>query len=354
MKQKLVFYGLIRWPDLNDAALAERIDVDRRTIAAIRKTLKSKGMFDVLYMPDFRALGLELLTITYGSFKQFPKTMIKADSLSNKVTGFPELVYSWVSHSDFLNMYLSQRFTDFKLVNERLMELYNKYGSIENVVSVNFPLELSRLIFLFDFAPALKRMFGIDLAEEAEKGELDRGKERTMVKRLSEKEKKVLYTLSVFPDATDGRVAELTKISRPTVNTIRERLHHDGILKELKMPDLFHLGYELVVLSHCKLDMDFMKEVYFSERVMQKHVLPTQPFFLITDTTEPESVLFLIFENFTKYKECQDQIGKFAKDHRLSPGQVNELIFPLEKLEILKNLNFGPLVKKVLGVDLEI
>ncbi|UCH89709.1 MAG: hypothetical protein JSV49_03410 [Thermoplasmata archaeon] len=348
-KQKLVFYSLIRWPALNDVEISEKIDVDRRTVTSIRKNLKTKGMYDTLLIPDFEVLGQELITITYGSFKPFPKGPIKTKSLQDRVNDYPELIYSFISQTDFLNMYLSERYTDFKVVQDQLSKLYNKYVNIEEVKVVHFPLELSKLIFMFDFAPSLKHTFDLEIEEEAEESHEE--KKDKELKKLSEKEKLVFYALMRMPEAVDGKIAEMTGISRPTVNSIKERLHHEGIIKELKIPNMMELGFELIVLSHNTLDLEFMEKVYVSERIMQKHTLPTQPYFLITNSMEPESVLFLIFENFTKYKECQDQIATFAKGLKFAPEQVNELLFPVEKLALIKNLNFAPVVKKTFELD---
>lgn len=347
-KQKLVFYGLIRWPELNDIALSQKLDINRRTVTSIRKTLRIKGMYDTVYIPDFEALGLELLTITYGNFAQFSKSRIRIKSLSDSVANYPELIYSCISQTDFLCMYLAERFTDFKGAKDKLTKIFSEQNSLDNVISVHFPLELCRIIFMFDFAPSLKQIFKLEIEEEKE--EMQVLKKKIKCRKFTEKEKIVLYALTRMPEAIDSKIAKTTKISRPTVNSIKDRLRREGIIKELKIPNVNILGYDLLVLSHCKLDLDFMKKVYSSERIKQKHALPTQPFFLATNITEPESILLLIFKNFTSYKECQDKIAKFAKDHRLSTGTVNELLFPIENLDILRNLNFAPIIKKTLDL----
>ena len=351
-KQKLVFYGLVRWPELNDAALAKKINVNRRTITFIRKMLHVNGMYDSIYIPNFNVLGLELLTVTYGNFKFFSDDITKRKSLKINPMDYPELIYCCITNTDFLMMFLSERFTNFKLSKDGITNIFNKYSNLEKISSAHFPLELCKIIFLFDFAPSLQEIFRLRINEEKNMDDEDfKSQKLTRPKKLTEKEKLVMYALMQLPEATDSKIAQLTKISRPTVNSIKDRLRKEGIISELRIPNIEKSDYGLLVLNHSRLNLDFMKEVYYSERIMQKHELPTQPFFLVSNTTEPESVLFLIFHDFTEYKKCQDKIGEFAKKHKLTTGPVEELLYPVEKLNILKKLNFAPIVKKVLKLD---
>ena len=50
-KEKIVFYGIIKYPNINDNALSKIIDVNQSTIATIRNKLKKKNYFQFIRIP---------------------------------------------------------------------------------------------------------------------------------------------------------------------------------------------------------------------------------------------------------------------------------------------------------------
>ena len=67
-KEKLVLWGLVEHPELNDVELSKKLEVKRRTFSAIKTKLKNNGVFSTLIVPDFNMLGCEILTVSYGNF----------------------------------------------------------------------------------------------------------------------------------------------------------------------------------------------------------------------------------------------------------------------------------------------
>ena len=61
--EKLVLYGLVKYPLLNDRELAEQLDMKMSTLTAINNQLKENDMFYSVSVPDFSMLGNELMII---------------------------------------------------------------------------------------------------------------------------------------------------------------------------------------------------------------------------------------------------------------------------------------------------
>ena len=67
-KDKLVLWVSAEYPDLVDKGLSKKLDIKRRTFHAIKTKLKKNGVFSTLIVPDFNAIGFEILSICYGNF----------------------------------------------------------------------------------------------------------------------------------------------------------------------------------------------------------------------------------------------------------------------------------------------
>ena len=66
--EKLVLYGLVRWPSLNDRELSKKIGIKRSTVTAIRNKLKREEYFKTTTIPDLKKIGYELITVLHSNY----------------------------------------------------------------------------------------------------------------------------------------------------------------------------------------------------------------------------------------------------------------------------------------------
>jgi len=69
-REKVVLWGFCRYPLLNDEELANKLDLKRSTLTAIKNRLKKKGWFSLSYVPNFHKLGCQFFSIFDVNFKQ--------------------------------------------------------------------------------------------------------------------------------------------------------------------------------------------------------------------------------------------------------------------------------------------
>ena len=98
------------------------------------------------------------------------------------------------------------------------------------------------------------------------------------------------------------------------------------------MPSLEKLGFEMVVLSHNKSASPTGK------------IAPCLASCLFRISTGRESSCFSTYVDYAQYKAAQEEIGE---------PYFNDVALPLTRLTVQK-FEFAPLVKKVLGLDVEL
>ena len=92
--EKLVLYGLVKYPLFNDRELAEKIKLKMTTVTAIKNRLKKNGYYYTVRIPVLQNLGCELLMASLLSFNP-TKTVDETFPVHNEVIGesVPEVIF---------------------------------------------------------------------------------------------------------------------------------------------------------------------------------------------------------------------------------------------------------------------
>ena len=67
-KEKLMLYGLVRYPGLTDKKLSEKLNLKHSTVTSIRHRLRKNKYFRTLKIPMLQNMGCEMLVAIYSSF----------------------------------------------------------------------------------------------------------------------------------------------------------------------------------------------------------------------------------------------------------------------------------------------
>ena len=162
-KEKLVFYGLVRWPDLNDSEISEKIDVKRPTIASIRKRFEREQLYEVVNIPNFEKLGCELLTVRYAEYNPLTPYEVRKP-YAEKIHRLRPDIFFDIS-TDTQNIWMSST-KDFTTIKKRIDYVYRSYAeqgfiNIGETIHVFFPFSISKIYRFFDYAPLLRKLFNL-------------------------------------------------------------------------------------------------------------------------------------------------------------------------------------------------
>ena len=110
--ERRVFYGMIRYPLLNDRELATKLKLKMTTVTAIKNRLKKNKYYSTIRVPVLKHLGTELFSIMHTKFgtKVPEEEMIKRIPMLSAHA--PEFVYGIYDSGDGFGFAFARNYTD--------------------------------------------------------------------------------------------------------------------------------------------------------------------------------------------------------------------------------------------------
>jgi len=344
-KEKLVFYGLVRWPDLTDDELGKKIDVKRSTVTTIRNKLTKEKLYTKHYVPHLGKLGCELLVARYGDFNPLTPWSQREQYTSRE----PELFYRISTDTSRVSLVAAENFTEVKKYLETAARRHASHGFLTKggVKHVYYPLGLSKIILFFDFAPLLNKHFKLGFNED---GEIDTKFRKPNPVKLSNTEKKILYTLVQNPTLSDKDISKKLSLTYQNVHTIRNTITSKGLLKTVIFPDLSRLGFELIVFTHAEMN----PEASIDKRANQAKEVKKEGSQYVIVSGNMESIMLSAFKNYTDFERTHEKLIRSYSEANLLASDPLIKFYPLHDIQNHMKLKYAPLVKKILGVGEEV
>ena len=127
-REKLVLFGLVKWPNLNDTELSERLDLKRPTITSIRKRLHESGYYDFVLIPDLAKIGCELITAFHSDFNPLTDFSIRKKYAILVREHFRDYFFVAGTDKERAMMAASKNFTELREQVEYSERLYWRQG----------------------------------------------------------------------------------------------------------------------------------------------------------------------------------------------------------------------------------
>ena len=326
--EKLVFYGLVKYPLLNDQQLAKELKIKRSTVTAIKNKLLRQGFYSTYIVPNFELIGCDLLCIINGKMpiEDAKRRNIK---IFENVMASTEIVYNINTDKEFLSIVVSKNFVETKKLVDTLSIIYEK-DDMEKPNIIYLPFTMSKIMNFFDYSTLLNFLFNLNIKKETWKSI------KSTKRNLSENEKIILYAITKYPNSTVIEISDKTKISRSTMSNIKKNLINENFLKIINMPDNTKLNCELIVYSNAKIDLRKINK--------GNQGIPSLIFMI---SSERESGNIFAFEDYTKYKI---EFGKLASLFKKEESIGH--LFPTQQIRFNK-IDFAPLVKKIFELNID-
>jgi hypothetical protein len=386
-KEKIVFYGIINYPGINDNALSNIIDINPSTIATIRNKLKKQDYFKVIRIPYLQNCGFELFTISYDRLYSPNLPEAPSSILGNIYKRISNYFYLLSAPDSWFSLGIFQNYLNLKKINE--ISRYNKFknGLQEDTEKqIIFPFGLTKIYNFFDFGQIIRNFFGldVDLSNKTTESTEDIMKKisgqsildkttndsqiippkrnmdithldstdfhdftfdiRTDLK-LTKAEREVFLALIQYPDLSDFAINKIISISATSINNIRKKFESQSIIKQRIIPNLSLLGFELITLTHLK----FKSYGNISSRIeVINRILTKKPSFLYISSNTDEIIL-AAYKNFSEYQHINEEMLRIYRDKDLLASEPRTLLFPLSESVIIKSHSYVPLVNQFLG-----
>ncbi len=342
--EKKVLSGTCANPQITDSELSKLLQVKLSTLTSIKRRLAAEGYYRPLIFPLPNRLGCELLAIIYMQFNPVIPLKQRMETTKRTIEVFDEIFFSVGEEEKGFSISLSQNYTNIGRINEIRTETFGKLGLLEKEYphEVIFPFETSHIHRFFDFAPFLQQLFKLDDSKKISMTpELFR---KISTVEFSPKEKKVYSALVEHPTATTQQIGDLVGLSRHTVARMKKNFFEDGLLQTLILPNLKKLGIEILTFSHISFNLNN------APSTQELSILNTSSTIFFA-SRKFEAVLLSAYQTYQDYKEDEMNKIRYLKEHNLfsHPPFISTYMF--ERMEVIKDFDFSPLVRKILRND---
>jgi DNA-binding MarR family transcriptional regulator len=338
-------YGLATHPDATDMQLADSIGLKRPTVTGIKNKLRRSGLFSYLKIPDFQALGAELLNVTYGSFgPRTPFDVRRESGVHKEGEKDPNIVFQVSSDTDFINFTITPNFSSWKSLKTRYESKFPLKTFCSDFNHAHFPLDQCRFFAMLEFGSQLSHLFSIEQKVPSKKP--PRTSERG---KLSKNELLLLYAMTKYPEYTDKKISDLVGLSKVTVSSIRRKLVSEQLIEKKTYIDVDKLGCEILGFYHAHFSPQATLEG--RREGTKKFLEVTRPVFSVGDDQEAAGIV--ICKDYTTYKTMYEEIVRYYEDKSFLLSEPRILLFPIKKIKLLQ-LSFHPLVKDLVGLKTDI
>jgi hypothetical protein len=163
--EKLVFYGLVKHPDVADKVVAENMKVSRQAVARIRKLLVKEGFLFPLVIPSLEKLGHEILV--YFRFHLNPRLgdKARAGAVQNIIHEVPHL-FAFSTSLECVAICAYCTFPEFEKSSHRIIRRLEERNLLEGAPDIQtYLLPDTVIVRNHDYVPLVKDMLELDIED---------------------------------------------------------------------------------------------------------------------------------------------------------------------------------------------
>jgi len=348
-KEKIMLYGLAKYPKLTDKLLSEKLDLKHSTVTSIRHRLRENEYFRTLIIPRLQNIGCKMLVVTYTNFNPLIPLYERVKITGKTIEVFEEIFFSVGEQDKGFSLSLSQNYATIGRINDIRTQTFGGRGLLEDEYPnmVIFPFEISKIHRFFDFAPLLKKKFNLNF--KSDKIVKDVGFTNKKEMFLSDTEKNVYCTLIGYPELSDSNIGFKVGVSRHTVSRSRKGFEQNDLISKINLPNLKKLGFEILALYHIRFDPRNPPDM---EKNEMAPLLDDSTIFLARRMFE--AIMISIYTNYDEYKQDRTRVMQVLKENKWIVKDPLLRTYGLNTLVFIKDFKFVPISKKIIGCDLEI
>jgi len=346
-KERLVLYGLARYPGLSDIDLATRIDVDRSTIFKSKRKFRDWQLIRLMNVPSGITVGGEILTSIFAKFS--PTAPIEVRSESEALLewiGHPNCVFHTATDTESFSMVYSRSLSDFKSSFDPLIDEYAQKGFIDDIICSHYPFASTN--HSADAAVAVNRIFELDRPDLPQEL-ISESSSQLEDMKLTDKDKLTLYAFVKYPMLSDLELSRRTGISRPTISGKRTKFFQNGLLTREANIDWQKICCELITFYRLELG----RGVSWEEQETVHTSLRRMGAPLFTYLQRGEAFGAFLSENYTDLKNKVNAEIRTLAEMALIDDPPMLMTMPLDMIVESKR-DYAPMVAGMLGIEKEI
>jgi len=343
-KERLVLYGLAKFPDHTDKSLSDKLDLKHSTVTSIRHRLHNNEYFRKLIIPKLQNMGCQMLVATYTNFSPLIPLEERVAITGETIEVFEEIFFSVGELDKGFSLSLSRDYATIGKINDIRTQTFGSRGLLEEEYSnmVVFPFEISRIYRFFDFAPLLNSSFHLNF--EDKKGIHDFGLKDMKDVIFSDTEKNVYCMMVSNPEMSDEDIGREIGVSRHTVSRLRRRFEKNNLVRRISLPNLQKLGFEILTFYHIKFDPRNPPNM---DNDSVSSLMSNSTIFLASRRFE--AVMISVHMDYDDYKRDLMRIMQILKEDKWIAEDPIIRTYGLNTTIFIKNFKFAPITHKIVG-----
>lgn len=345
-KEKLVLYGITKYPSYSDKKLSETLNIKHSTVTSIRHRLKEREYYRNLIIPRLQNMGCQMLVVIYTSFNPLIPLHERVEITGKTIEVFEEIFLSVGEQDKGFSLSLSRDYTTIGRINDIRTQTFGSRGLLEKEYPnmVIFPFDISKVYRFFDFTPLLHNNFNIPVEEE--KRVVNVAFRHTRGVSLSDTEKNVFCMIVSYPDMSNRDIGREIGVSRHTVSRLRRRFEGNNLIRRVCIPNLRKLGFEILAFYHVRFDPRNPPSIENDE----SYVLMSDSTVFFA-TRQFEAVMLSVYSDYDDYKNDRTRIMHVLKGNRWVAEEPVIRTYGLNTLIFIKDFKFAPITHKIVGCD---
>jgi len=351
LNEKLVLYGLVRFPEEHSTRIAKQLGIPQPTFSNIQRRLKQEKYYSLVGLPDLQALGIGLVALMYGSYNPVSSDKDRRDLELAIRQRFPEIFFMVSGVHNLLIFLASKDYSDLNQVLETIEKAYMEKGIMDKnaFTKALLPLQKTFMARWFDYSNPLYSKFNLKETEVPPPATLKPVVKKTNGSiKMHQSDLRVLMYLLEHPEASDVKMAKDLDLSRTTVAKAKAELISAGYFKRCVTPDLKRIGFEVFVFS----DVGFKADTTLEQRLGSTEWLLSELPITLSLITNKQAITMYAFETFHVLQEMkraalQEYVGKGYLE-----GEIKMIIYSSSEIIAQPEPNFVPILRKVLNLTL--
>jgi DNA-binding MarR family transcriptional regulator len=331
-KEKLCLYGICKYPLASDQKLASKLNLNRSTVTAIKNRLKEDNWFNLVYCPNFSAVGGEVITLLINKWN-LSKDKQRSSKIIKEIRESDELVFNQDNESQSLSFFVSK---NYATIQRNLNKFYHKdLINNEEVKRLTFLLELDSL-YVGCYSSLINHHFKLNL-------------EHTPLKKIEKIEKnylknsinkKIFYSIAKFPECSIEELSKKNFISKPTISKIKKQLIENNLLIPKTMINLKKLGINSLQI------VTFEFEQNISQRQKEKERKKFEPQTILKVKGKNKVTRMMFFEEKEGTKAI-NELREFYKKE-FNPFEIIVTKHPLQQKTNFFKIDFATLLEQLI------
>ncbi|UCH89430.1 MAG: hypothetical protein JSV49_01920 [Thermoplasmata archaeon] len=159
--EKIVLYGLVKYPDLPDKKIAEYTSVTRQVVARLRKEFENEELIKTLRIPNLKKLGFSILSFAFANINVKTSMDVRKKYMKLLQHDIPTIFWASGNVESFI-ISVMKDFDDYKdLYVKGFGHLQKSNMFIEMPEPKSVSINYLKYVKYHDYAPLVKKVFDI-------------------------------------------------------------------------------------------------------------------------------------------------------------------------------------------------